>query len=265
MTANEVVSVEALDEKIGAVEAEIAENERAADAALARIEAGDDGVSPDELPRLRGLGEFLAARLRGLRARRERAAADRRLSGIARFRAEVERQVETDVAEIEAAEAEVRRAVARLVVAVSGQKGRVEAWTNTLAKDHAVPSMPGSAVEPSPRHGGCAPGPGGLRLGDRRIRGIEVDQAVRLAVEAGRKLGAGVDPAEVPAGIAARIVETVTVLPEGPGVRYYLSAGGGVIPMDRPPTEHERAGLTRELSRDEVLARSHKAHEDAVR
>ena len=58
-------AVAELDEDIALVQAELDAADHAAKDALARVEAGDENVTADDLPRLRGLGEFLNARLRG--------------------------------------------------------------------------------------------------------------------------------------------------------------------------------------------------------
>ena len=56
-------AVAELDEDIALVQAELDAADHAAKDALARVEAGDENVTADDLPRLRGLGEFLNARL----------------------------------------------------------------------------------------------------------------------------------------------------------------------------------------------------------
>jgi hypothetical protein len=162
---------------------------------------GRRNITADDLPRLRGLGEFLNARLRGLRARRAAAADDRRLRGIAEIRGEVEAYAAKAGDDLVNAERALLDAAVALRERLHAHNAVVAGWRSIWQRTSAFPCTAADHRFHRNATAGSPPLGDGIAVGLQRVAKAEIDQIIGRAMDHAAKVGTvGIDPASLPSG-----------------------------------------------------------------
>ena len=219
-----------------------------------RVRDADPKATPDAMLKAQATVEHAALRIEGAAERAERAREADRLRELAALHDEIQAYT-VNPGRLASLASKALSALTGLHAAIAERSDQVQQW-RTRMTELGVPEH-GNPMPPSAAHGRIGHNFGQVIAGEHRVAVLHPDEVIgQVLAEFCTKSGVNAQ-ALARHRNAGDIVASLAAV-DGPpepvdeNMRFFLTTGGGSIAMDREPSEAERLGIVREISRAEA-------------